>query len=253
MIELKDVCVGYGGITVVNDVSTCFERGSVTFIIGPNGCGKSTLIRAMAGIVPVSGGEILLDGKDLTGYRNAERASLIAYLPQTRPVPEMKVASMVRHGRYPHMGFSKTLSKKDIKMVDTAVQMTELEPILHKRLDTVSGGERQRAYLAMAIAQDAEIMLLDEPGTYLDLVYQMELMDMVKKLHMGGKTIIMAAHDLPQAFTFAEKICLMQKGRVLMHDTPEKVAESGLMSKIFGFSLKAAPEGSDMLCRYYIV
>ena len=253
MIELKGVSAGYGGITVVKDVSAHFERGSVTFVIGPNGSGKSTLIRAMAGIMPVSGGKIELDGKNLAEYRSAERASRIAYLPQTRPVPEMTVASMVRHGRYPHMGFSKTLSQSDIKMVETAVRMTELEPILHKRLDAISGGERQRAYLAMAIAQDAEIMLLDEPGTYLDLVYQMELMDMVKKLHMSGKTIIMAAHDLPQAFTFAEKICLMRKGRVLMHDSPEKVAESGLLAETFGFSLKSAPEGSDMLCRYYIV
>jgi iron complex transport system ATP-binding protein len=179
-----------------------------------------------------------------------ERARRVAFLPQTRPVPEMTALDLVRHGRYPHMGFSKTLSPRDHSAVDHAVAAADLAPLLGRSLATLSGGERQRAYLAMAIAQETEVLLLDEPSTHLDLHYQLELQHLLARLHTQGKTIIMVAQDLPQAFTFAQHICLMQQGRIVCHQPPPVVQQSGTLEQVFGFSLQPVPAGDGLLYQY---
>jgi len=250
MIELNGVSAGYGDGRVLRDLSVCFPGGSLTFIVGPNGCGKTTLLKTLAGLIPASGGTVRLKGRGIASYSAEERARLVAYLPQSRPVPDMTVRMMIRHGRFAHMGFVKKLSAEDERQIERAVEMTSISGLLDKKLGSVSGGERQLAYLTMAIAQDAEILLLDEPDVYLDIPHQAELMKIIGRLHESGRTIVVAAHNLPMAFTYAERVDMMRAGELVLTGTPAEAADSPLFHDLFGFNMRTSPEGA--LYRYVI-
>lgn len=250
MIELRNVSLKYDGSPVLSNINYIFGRNDFTCVIGKNGSGKSTLLRAAAGLSSYEG-SILLNGAEIRSLQRRERAKCLSYLPQSRPVPVIDVGTLIAHGRYPHLGYSKTLGANDRERIKHAVSVTGVEGLLDRGLSTLSGGERQRAYIAMMIAQDADIMLLDEPVTHLDIEYQLEVMELLKNLHQNGKCIVMAAHDLPQAFSYATRVIFIADGGIAATGKPDDLCENPVIKSAFGMTIKKAVE-SDELYSYRI-
>jgi len=236
VITLEHVSISYEDNQVLQDINTQFKKSSFTSIIGINGSGKSTLMRSIAGLQPYQG-KIFLDGIELREHTRKERAKKMAYLPQTRQVPHMDVLTMVAHGRFPHLMFNRHLSEKDKEMIDKAISVTNIQTLLNRKVSELSGGERQRVYLAMAITQNADIFLFDEPTTYLDIRFQLEIIDILRTLNHQGKTIIMAVHDLQQAFSYADTVCLIHQGDIVAKQSPQDLYKSQSLQEIFNVLL----------------
>ena len=253
MIEISRLSVRYGTVEVLTDLSVSFPKASFTCVIGPNGCGKTTLMKTLAGVIPFSKGNVRINGEDMLSMSGIERAKKLASLPQSRPVPDMAVLTMIQHGRFPHMGFGRRLSPNDHRHVEEAIELTGTGRFLERPVAALSGGERQRVYIAMAVAQGADTLLLDEPATGLDLRYQIEFMQTVDKLHKQGKTIIVVTHDLPLAFSYAERICLLNDGRLLGCAEPEDKVLRAHLPHVFGYSLQKTKRSGRELFKYQIV
>ena len=234
MIRWDQVVAGYVGKPVLQDVKLRVEKGQITGLIGPNGCGKTTLLKTAAGLLALQRGEIFLGDRLISDIGRKEVARKIAYLPQHREVPEMSVEMLVSHGRYPYLGWNKQLRDKDKEAVERALFQTGLTQARHREIKHLSGGERQKAYLAMMLAQETDWLLMDEPTTFLDIRYQLEILDMMKAWRDDGKGVLSVFHDLDQAFRFCDTIVLMQNGRIVCTGTPEKVFESGQIGEVFG-------------------
>lgn len=236
MLELKQLSSGYPGNNVLQDISLTFSEGSVTVVAGPNGCGKSTLLKAIAGILPASG-EILLDGKDVKNISGRKRAQQIAFLPQSRQVPEITVGRLVLHGRFPYLTYPRQYRKEDFAAADAAMKALGLSELAERSLSSLSGGQRQKAYLAMALAQDTDVVLLDEPTTFLDIAHQLQLMALAKELAQQGKTVILVLHDLTLAMEHADSLVVMNRGTVVLHGSAEDVFLSGSLKRVFGIEV----------------
>ena len=234
----------------LHDINLTIKPGEFIALIGPNGSGKSTLLKVMTGQLPVSGGAVYLHGKSLREFSPKERALSTAYFPQSRPTPDMNVATLVAHGRFPHLGFTHVMSLTDRETVKKSIELTALTELENRALSSLSGGERQRAYLAMLIAQEADIFLLDEPGAFLDIRHQLELMDILKDLNKLGKTIILAAHDLPLAFSYAMRIVLLENGNLIEDASPESLSHGKSIEQVFGLRLRR--QDDDSLFRYIL-
>ena len=230
MLELRDVTAGYGGTPVLRNVTFSVPAGSLTALIGPNGCGKTTLLRAAARQLPLSGGGILLDGRPISAYGRTEFARKAAFMPQVRSVPAITVGALVSHGRFPHLGFSRRLRPEDRDAVQAAMEATGVVEWAHRDLRSLSGGERQRVYLAMALAQGTDLILLDEPTTYLDPGRQFELLDLIASLPGRGKTVFMVLHDLAHALRYSDRLVLLEQGRLVQQGTPEALYAGGSTS-----------------------
>lgn len=250
MIQLKDVGISYYKKKVLNHIFCQFTKEDFACIIGKNGCGKSSLLRAMAGLQTYEG-NIYLEHKEVSMVAREVRAQKIAYLPQSRPIPVMTVKMMVEHGRFPYLGFSKILRQEDKEYVEYALEITKVAHLAHREIATLSGGERQRVYLAMTVAQNADIILLDEPATFLDIEYQLEIIEILTMLRKQGKGIIMIAHDLVQAFSYANKIYLLADHSLLLYGSPEEVAKRKEIARIFGVEVKKN-NSSEGLYPYYL-
>lgn len=233
MIELHQVCAGYGSAPVLNEISFTVPKGSFTTLIGPNGCGKTTLLRAAAGQLPLSAGEIRLHGLPLSAYSRKALAQTAAFMPQTRSIPAITVEALVSHGRFPYLGFSRRMSSRDRDAVRQAMADAGVSQWAGRDLRALSGGERQRAYLAMVLAQDTDIVFLDEPTTYLDLRHQFELLDLVEDLNRREKTVVMVLHDLGHALSRSRQLVLMDQGRVIRCGTPEELCADGALEQVF--------------------
>ena len=200
MLELKNISAGYGSKNVLSDITVSFEKGKLTSIIGVNGCGKSTLIKAILGILPLSGGKVIIDGCDLQSMSRNEIAKRIAYLAQGKNTPDMTVEQMVLHGRFPYLSYPRRYRKTDHEFARKAMETVGILHLADKPLYELSGGMRQNAYIAMALAQNTDYILLDEPTTYLDIAHQLDLMRILRGLADRKKGIITVMHDLPLAF-----------------------------------------------------
>ena len=233
MVELIGVTGGYGRQMAVQDFSLTLPSGEVAALVGPNGCGKSTLLRMAAGIVPPSAGQVLLKGRPLSGFSRRELGQLISYLPQSRPVPGISVQSMVMHGRFPHLGYPRRYRKEDWQMVQKAMEWAGVTHLAGRDMSRLSGGERQKVYFAMCLAQDSQVLFLDEPTTYLDLSHQFEIMELTRQLKQAGKTVIMVLHDLGLALSYADQLAVMQSGWLVFAGSPQKVLESGCLEQVF--------------------
>lgn len=238
MLELKNITAGYQNKPVLERVHASFQQGRMTGIIGVNGCGKSTLLKSMAGILPLSGGEILVDEIPLGSMGRNEIARRIAYLPQSRNTPEMTVAQLVLHGRFPHLSYPRRYGPADREMAERAMETVGISHLSHQPLRTLSGGLRQKVYIATALAQDTPYILLDEPATYLDIAHQLDLMKLLRTLADTGKGIISVMHDLPLAFDFSDEILVIHNGTIASRGTPQKIATSSVIASIFGVNLE---------------
>lgn len=238
MIVLKDVIIGYPDGERLTIPDACFGDGRITAVIGRNGSGKSTLLRAMAGQLRY-GGSIRLDGEECRKLTPAERARKAAYLPQFLRSARMDVQTLAEHGRYPWHGSLRRLTERDREKVDKAMERAGVTEYRHRMLTGLSGGERQRAYLAMVIAQDTPMILLDEPTTYMDPGLQEVFFRLLRSLAEEGRGIVTVCHDLPQTFSFCDRICVMAEHTLCACGTPEELArQEELMQRTLGVSLK---------------
>ena len=247
MIEIKGLFAGYGGKNVLGGVNAKFEAGRLTSIVGVNGCGKSTLFKSILGILPPSDGEILIDGNPSAKMSRNSIAKRVAYLSQGMTTPDMTVGQLVLHGRFPYLTYPRRYSAADRAIALAAMNTVGISELADAPLSALSGGMRQNAYIAMALAQDTDHILLDEPTTYLDIRHQLELMKMLKKLAQSGKSIVTVMHDLPLAFEFSDEIAVLDEGRIKIQAPPSELCNSAILGDIFGIRMGRI-EGKD---KYY--
>lgn len=234
MLSVRNLCAGYGGRDVLRGASLEAQAGQITAILGPNGCGKSTLLKALCGIVPASSGAVELDGRDLLALPLKRRAQAVAYLPQSRQVPDITVGRLVLHGRFPHLGYPRRYRREDREIAESAMARLGLLEMADTPLEQLSGGQRQKVYIAMALAQDADVLLLDEPTTYLDISQQYQILRQARALAGAGKHVVIVIHDLSHALAAADRVALMADGAVCAQGTPEEVFNSGALDETFG-------------------
>lgn len=238
MIILDRLETGYMQKPVLHIPHQEFGEGKIISLIGRNGSGKSTLLKTMVGLLPYKG-SVKVDGRELSEMRDKERARFMSYLPQSLTVPDMDVATLVVHGRYVRLGFSRVLSEADRQAVRRAMEITDVAHLKDRRLRSLSGGERQRAFLAMVIAQDTKMLLLDEPSTYMDVAHQKEITEILQRLAEGGKGVILASHDLQQSFSASDQLCILDHGEIAACGTPEDLAaRPDLLRASLGVALK---------------
>lgn len=248
LLEIRALSAALGGKHILENISLFFEPNTLYGIIGPNGSGKTTLLRHLCGILRPENNTVFLDGKtDINRITRKELAKRIAFLPQHRIIPDIPVETLVRHGRYPHLGFSKTLSEEDLRIVSDAMQNTGVFDLSDRMLPTLSGGERQRAYIAMLLSQNADITLLDEPTNYLDARYKFETIALMRRLCENGKTAVAVLHDLPLAFSCCDKLILLENGHIAAIGTPEEIYESGEADRVFKIAIHRTATQSRIL------
>lgn len=237
MIELRHLRAGYPGRTVLEDVSLEFRPGQVLAVLGPNGCGKSTLLRTANGLLSKLGGEVLADSVPLGSLSAREIAQKAAYLPQSRATPNITAGRMVLHGRFPYLSYPRRYRAEDHAMVRRALDWVGASELADRTLAELSGGQRQKVYLAMALAQDTETVLMDEPTTYLDVSCQLEVMALARRLAEEGRAVVMVLHDLTLALRYAHRAVLLSEGRVRQIGTPEELFQSGVLERVMGIAL----------------
>lgn len=233
VIELDNVTAGYGGEPVLRSISLTLPDGGITAILGPNGCGKSTLLKTAAGLLRPHAGQVRIDGCSLDFFKPKQLAQRVAYLPQSRPVPDIDVRQLVLHGRFPYLSYPRRPGNADREIAQRAMCSVGVDALADRLLSTLSGGERQKAYIAMALAQDTPHVLLDEPTTYLDIDRQLEVMRLCTQMRDAGKAVVMVLHDLPLAFRCADRLVLMQDGAPAFTGTPSELAQSGALEAVF--------------------
>ena len=238
MLEFRELRAAYDGVETLHGVSAHLAPGKLTAIIGPNGCGKSTLMKCAVGLMKPSGGEILLNGQPLSVIPEKERARHLSYMPQSRIAPDISVRHLVIHGRYPHLKWGQSLRREDREIVQAAIERVKLGALVNRPVSRLSGGERQRAYLAMMLAQQTAVMLLDEPTAYLDLSSQFALMELLRALCREGRSVILVLHELSLALEYTDSLLLMERGRLVAAGSPEEVYRSGQIQRVFSIDVR---------------
>ena len=235
-IQAARVSAGYRGHEVSRRLSLSIERGSRTALVGPNGSGKSTILKTLARLIKPLSGSVYLNGQDIGRLPTRKVARRMAILPQVHEVPpELTVLELVSQGRFPHVGTLRMLRQTDDEAVQEAIRLTRLEHLMDRPVDTLSGGEHQRAWMALALAQQTDLLLLDEPTTFLDVRHQLDLLGLVSRLNTDhGVTVVMVLHDLNHAARFADRMIAVLEGDVVADGPPAEVLTPGLLRECFG-------------------
>jgi iron complex transport system ATP-binding protein len=238
------VRLGYESRVVVGGLDLALEPGRITAVVGPNACGKSTLLKALARLLKPLAGVVHLDGRDIASLPTREVARAVGILPQSSVTPEgLTVTDLVMRGRYPHQGWLRPWSTADTAAVATAMDLAGVTDLADRPVDQLSGGQRQRAWIAMALAQDTPILLLDEPTTYLDLAHQVEVLDLVGRLNTGdGRTVVLVLHDLNHAARYAHQVVVMAEGAIVATGSPAEVISAELVERVYGLAVTVVPD-----------
>ncbi|WP_046502684.1 ABC transporter ATP-binding protein [Streptomyces odonnellii] len=240
----RGLTLAYEDRTVVHELELAVPDGQVTVIVGPNACGKSTTLRALGRLLKPRGGSVLLDGTELARIPTKRIARSIGLLPQSPVAPEaITVADLVARGRQPHQHWWQQWSDEDERAVTEAMTRTNVSALADRPVDELSGGQRQRVWIAMALAQETDLLLLDEPTTFLDIAHQVEVLDLVRRLnHEQGRTVVIVLHDLNQAARYADHLVAMKSGRVIAEGTPGEVVTAELVREVFGLEAVVIPD-----------
>lgn len=254
-IEIKELQAGYQDTIIIERANLSIPKGKITMMIGQNGCGKSTLLKSISRILPVKKGEILLNGVNLKKMAQKEIAKKMAILPQSPLVPEgILVKDLVAYGRFPYQKPMSGLKKEDHEIIEWAMKKTGVFELQNKPVEELSGGQRQRVWISLALAQKTEILVLDEPTTYLDMAHQLEVLELLKKLNKEeGTTIIMVIHELNHATKFADHIIGMKKGKVLFEGAPNEVITVENLKALYEIEavLTTSQSGAYPICMDY--
>ncbi|MFE2106765.1 ABC transporter ATP-binding protein [Kitasatospora sp. NPDC059463] len=243
-LEARGLTLAYEARTVAEELSLRIPDGKVTVIVGPNACGKSTLLRALGRLLKPVRGAVLLDGEELARVPTKQIARRIGLLPQSPSAPEgIAVADLVSRGRQPHQSWWQQWSAEDEAAVAEALERTSTAELAERGVDELSGGQRQRVWIAMALAQGTDILLLDEPTTFLDIAHQVEVLDLVRRLNVErGRTVVAVLHDLNQAARYADHLVAMRAGRVVAEGPPVEVVTAELVREAFGLESVVVPD-----------
>jgi iron complex transport system ATP-binding protein len=242
-LHVDDATVGYDKRVISEGLSVSIPDASFTVIVGPNACGKSTLLRGLSRLLKPSRGTVVLDGADINSYKTKEVARRVGLLPQTSMAPDgITVADLVARGRYPHQGFLRQWTEADERAVARAMDQTAVTDLSGRPVDELSGGQRQRVWVAMALAQHADILLLDEPTTFLDIAHQIELLELFTDLHHVGHTLVAVLHDLNHAARYGTHLIAMKDGDVVAVGPPEEVVTAELVEEVFGLRCLVVPD-----------
>ena len=238
-MEVKNLTFGYGKEPVLNNISFQVENGKITTLLGANGCGKSTLFYLMTKNLTPDSGQILLDGKDIRNMNLREFAQKVSIVHQNNTASQdITVEKLVSYGRTPYAHLMRGFSDEDEKQVEWAMEVTNVAKLRNKAVARLSGGQRQRVWIAMALAQNTKLLFLDEPTTYLDIRYQIEVLELVKKLNREfGITIMMVLHDMNQAIAYSDRVIGMKDGHICMEGDPEEVVTADKIEEIYGIRL----------------
>jgi iron complex transport system ATP-binding protein len=230
----RELTLGYPRRTIARDLDVAIPDQSFTVIVGPNACGKSTLLRALSRVLKPAAGMVLLDGHGISTLPSKQVARTLGLLPQTSTAPEgITVAELVGRGRYPHQGLLRQQSPHDREVIAHCLAATGVADLAGRPVDELSGGQRQRVWIAMALAQQTPLLLLDEPTTYLDIAHQIEILDLCADLHERGRTVVAVLHDLNHAARYATHLVVMREGRILAEGPPGRVVTAELVEAAF--------------------
>lgn len=243
-LRAKNLTLGYSDVDIVRDLDLAIPDGRITVIVGANACGKSTLLRGLARLLRPRSGQVILDGTSVHDLKSIEVAKVLGLLPQSPVAPDgITVGDLVGRGRYPHQGWFRRWSADDDRAVTGALAATGTADLADRNIAELSGGQRQRVWVAMALAQDTDLLLLDEPTTFLDISHQVELLDLLTDLNReSGKTIVIVLHDLNLACRYADHIIAMKQGAILAEGPPIDVIDSAVVTEVFGLECEVVPD-----------
>lgn len=232
-----DLALKYGQRTIINAMDLTIPKGKLSVILGPNGCGKSTLLKCLSLVLPPTHGHVMLGETPLITLNNKARARELALLIQKPELPEgIDVQELVSRGRYPHQSLWRQWSEQDEKAVNQALNATGLTHLAQRPVAELSGGQQQRVWLAMVLAQQTEVLLLDEPTSFLDIRAQLAVLDFCQALVAQGRTLVLVLHDINQALRYGEHLLLMRDGKLIAHGSPQTLLNEALLEQVFGIN-----------------
>ncbi|SHN56659.1 ABC transporter ATP-binding protein [Desulfitobacterium chlororespirans] len=244
VLSASHVVAGYDHKIILNTIDLVIPSHKISVIIGANACGKSTLLKTLARLIKPVSGEVAIDGKPISTIPPKQLARVLGLLPQSPVVPEgIAVADLVSRGRFPYQSFLKGLGKKDYEAVEEALEIMGITELANRSVDELSGGQRQRVWIAMALAQQTDILLLDEPTTFLDITYQVEILDLLTDLNRKrGTTIVMVLHDINLSARYADYIFAVHQGNLIAQGAPREIISADLMKQVFGLDCVVAQD-----------
>lgn len=235
LLKASNIVAGYDKKIIINGINITIPNNKISVIIGANACGKSTLLKTLCRLIKPVSGEILLDDKNINHISPKQLAQVLGLLPQSPTAPEgITVADLVGRGRFPYQSFFKGLGKKDYEAVEDALKIMGIADLANRSVDELSGGQRQRVWIAMALSQQTDILLLDEPTTFLDISYQVEILDLLTDLNRSrGTTIVMVLHDINLSARYADYLFALRKGRLVAEGEPSHILSEDLIKQVF--------------------
>ncbi|MCU0480779.1 MAG: ABC transporter ATP-binding protein [Anaerolineae bacterium] len=243
-LHAHNLMLSYDDNCIIPNLTVTIPTGQITVLVGANGCGKSTLLRGISRLLKPKRGSVVLNGQDIWRLPTKQLAKQLGILPQSPTAPEgLTVHELVAQGRYPHQSWLQQWSREDERITQEALAITDLTQFADRSVDTLSGGQRQRAWIAMTLAQDSDTILLDEPTTFLDLAYQIDVLDLLHDLNVTrSKTIVMVLHDLNHACRYADNLIALHDGRILAQGYPSDIVTEDMVHNVFGIACRIIPD-----------